>query len=102
MSLVKGVNLSPSEQRLKAFLVRSKPCQSEPIAKKSYDQAYDIVMDLGEILESDNDFVKYDGVKVMFKRVSEFRESEQTHHCRMTNSDTSSCDKTVPVLKVVK
>ncbi|WP_158678217.1 hypothetical protein [Pseudoalteromonas sp. T1lg23B] len=102
MSLVKGVNLSPSEQKLKAFLVRSKPIQNDPVSKHAYNQAYDIVMDLGEVLESDNDFVKYDGVRVMFKRISEFRESEQIQHAVVIKPDVSGCDKTVTTLKVVK
>ncbi|MCF6434790.1 MULTISPECIES: hypothetical protein [Pseudoalteromonas] len=102
VSLVKGINLSRSEQKLKAFLVTSKSGRHESISKQSYDQAYDIVMDLAEVLESDDDFVKYDGVKVMFKRVSDFKESEQTCNGVVAKSDVSRCNQTVQVLKVVK
>lgn len=75
--IVKGHNLNNIEKKVKKLIARESADSEEVITKKDYYKAYEIVDDLGTVLECNNDMVKYDGVKSVFRRVEEFRSQKQ-------------------------
>ncbi|MCF6442529.1 hypothetical protein L1077_24170 [Pseudoalteromonas luteoviolacea] len=71
--IIKGHSLNFIERKIKKAVVQNKASTEKEITEKDYHQAYEIVDDLAVVLECDNDMVKYNGVKSVFKRVEAFR-----------------------------
>lgn len=79
--IVKGHSLNFIEKRIKNVVVKETTVEDKDISEKEYHQAYEIVDDLAVVLECNNDMVKYNGVKSVFKRVEAFRDQKQhTEH----------------------
>ncbi|ESP90309.1 hypothetical protein N483_18840 [Pseudoalteromonas luteoviolacea NCIMB 1944] len=75
--IVKGHSLNFIEKRIKNVVVKETAVEDKDISEKEYHQAYEIVDDLAVVLECNNDMVKYNGVKSVFKRVEAFRDQKQ-------------------------
>lgn len=75
--IVKGHSLNNIEKKLKKLIAKDSADSEDAISQKDYYQAYEIVDDLGAVLECNNDMVKYDGVKSVFRRVEKFRNQKQ-------------------------
>ncbi|WP_155401383.1 hypothetical protein [Pseudoalteromonas luteoviolacea] len=65
------------ERKIKNVIERDKIPEDKEISEKDYHQAYEIIDDLAVVLECNNDMVKYNGVKSVFKRVEAFRDQKQ-------------------------
>ncbi|TQF71513.1 hypothetical protein [Pseudoalteromonas luteoviolacea] len=102
--IVKGHDLNSIEKKIKKLIARDSADSEQVITKKDYYQAYEIVDDLGTVLECNNDMVKYDGVKSVFRRVEEFRSQKQPLSKRDTDEVEQECqaDKKKKGLWVVK
>ncbi|WP_155730453.1 hypothetical protein [Pseudoalteromonas luteoviolacea] len=75
--IVKGHSLNNIEKKVKKLIAKDSADSEDVITQKDYYQAYEIVDDLGAVLECNNDMVKYDGVKSVFRRVEKFRNQKQ-------------------------
>lgn len=75
--IIKGHRLNFIERKIKNAVVKNNTSVDKKISEKDYHQAYEIIDDLAVVLECDNDMVKYNGVKSVFKRVEAFRDQKQ-------------------------
>ncbi|RZM80329.1 hypothetical protein C3B51_12260 [Pseudoalteromonas rubra] len=69
--VVKGLRLSPVELRVKE-LVKANKDSAEEVEDK-YTEAYEIVMEFGDLLAAEKNLEQYYGVKDIYDRVEEFR-----------------------------
>ncbi|WP_125720841.1 hypothetical protein [Pseudoalteromonas rubra] len=69
--LVKGARLTPVEKRLKAVILANKDSAEE--VEDKYTEAYEIVMEFGDLLAAEKNLEQYYGVKDIYDRVEEFR-----------------------------
>lgn len=86
--IVKGSKLKPVEQRIKNLVKISK---DEEQVEDKYSEAYEIVMEFGDLLAAEKNLEQYYGVKDIYDRVEEFRAE---------NNQTVEKDRVI--LKVVK
>ncbi|KZN67349.1 hypothetical protein [Pseudoalteromonas luteoviolacea] len=93
--VINGHELTRLEKKVRAFLVKTK--EETEVPDELYNKAYEIVMDLGEALESENDLTKHDGVQMVLKRVEDFRDDSKDF-----NYQTQEEIDPKPSLKVVK
>ncbi|WP_046003880.1 hypothetical protein [Pseudoalteromonas rubra] len=68
--LVKGTKLTSFEKRLKALIITAK---DEEEVEDKYTEAYEIVMEFGDLLAAEKNLEQYYGVKDIYDRVEEFR-----------------------------
>ncbi|MCF2909794.1 hypothetical protein L1285_15820 [Pseudoalteromonas sp. DL2-H2.2] len=68
--LVKGTKLTYFEKRLKALIIATK---DEEEVEDKYTEAYEIVMEFGDLLAAEKNLEQYYGVKDIYDRVEEFR-----------------------------
>ncbi|KNC66483.1 hypothetical protein [Pseudoalteromonas ardens] len=87
--LVKGAKLTSFEKRLKALIIATK--EEEEEVENKYSEAYEIVMEFGDLLAAEKNLEQYYGVKDIYDRVEEFRAE---------NNQTVEKDRVI--LKVVK
>ncbi|QPB82717.1 hypothetical protein CWC22_006795 [Pseudoalteromonas rubra] len=86
--IVKGSSLKPFEQRFRSLITVSK---DEEEVDDKYSEAYEIVMEFGDLLAAEKNLEQYYGVKDIYDRVEEFRAE-----------NNQAVDKGKVVLKVVK
>lgn len=92
--IVKGHNLNFIERKIKNVTLDNKDFVDQEISEKDYHQAYEIVDDLAVVLQCDNDMVKYNGVKSVFRRVEAFR--DQKHDVMNKNNSLDDITKELP------
>ncbi|WP_125783275.1 hypothetical protein [Pseudoalteromonas rubra] len=68
--LVKGTKLTSFEKRLKTLIIATK---DEEEVEDKYTEAYEIVMEFGDLLAAEKNLEQYYGVKDIYDRVEEFR-----------------------------
>ncbi|KZN50324.1 hypothetical protein [Pseudoalteromonas luteoviolacea] len=76
-AIINGHNLNRFEEKIRALFI--KPNSEEEVPDELYDEAYEIVMDLGKALEIDNDMTKHDAVQMALKRVEGFRDDSKDY-----------------------
>ncbi|MEC4089546.1 hypothetical protein [Pseudoalteromonas rubra] len=86
--IVKGSSLKPFEQRFRALITVSK---DEEQVEDKYSEAYEIVMEFGDLLAAEKNLEQYYGVKDIYDRVEEFRAE-----------NNQAVEKGKVILKVVK
>ncbi|AZZ98917.1 hypothetical protein [Pseudoalteromonas sp. R3] len=69
--IVKGLRLRPVEQRFKSLIIVAKDNDDE--VEDKYTEAYEIVMEFGDLLAAEKNLEQYYGVKDIYDRVEEFR-----------------------------
>ncbi|MDK1290020.1 hypothetical protein [Pseudoalteromonas umbrosa] len=77
-AIINGHNLNKFEEKIRSLFI--KPNAEEGVPDELYDEAYEIVMDLGKALEIDNDMTKHDAVQSALKRVEGFRGESKEYH----------------------
>ncbi|KAF7787043.1 hypothetical protein PRUB_a3889 [Pseudoalteromonas rubra] len=87
--IVKGSSLRPLEQRFRALITVAKDNDEE--VEDKYSEAYEIVMEFGDLLAAEKNLEQYYGVKDIYDRVEEFRAE-----------NNQAVEKDRVILKVVK
>ncbi|WP_194866778.1 hypothetical protein [Pseudoalteromonas sp. PPB1] len=87
--IVRGLRLQPVEQRVKNLVKVAKDNDEE--VEDKYSEAYEIVMEFGDLLAAEKNLEQYYGVKDIYDRVEEFRAE-----------NNQAVDKGKVILKVVK
>ncbi|MCF6442531.1 hypothetical protein L1077_24180 [Pseudoalteromonas luteoviolacea] len=94
-SIINGHNLNTLEEKTRSLFI--KPNSDEGVPEELYDEAYEIVMDLGKALEIDNDMTKHDAVQLALKRVEDFRDESKDYQLKPSDEEHQHAN-----LKVVK
>ncbi|AOT09052.1 hypothetical protein [Pseudoalteromonas luteoviolacea] len=79
-AIINGHNLNRFEEKIRGVFI--KPKVGEGVPDALYDEAYEIVMDLGKALEIDNDTTKHDAVQMALKRVEGFRDDSKDYQIK--------------------
>ncbi|KID58603.1 hypothetical protein JF50_01610 [Pseudoalteromonas luteoviolacea] len=94
-AIINGHNLTQFEEKIRGIFI--KPKVDEEVPNALYDEAYEIVMDLGKALELDNDTTKHDAVQLALKRVEGFRDDSKDYQIKPKDDEPEKGK-----LKVVK
>ncbi|MCG7547011.1 hypothetical protein [Pseudoalteromonas sp. Of7M-16] len=94
-AIINGHSLTKFEEKIRELFI--KPTGNEEVPEELYDEAYEIVMDLGKALEIDNDMTKHDAVQVALKRVEDFRDDSKDYQLKQSNDEQEKVK-----LKVIK
>ncbi|ALU44851.1 hypothetical protein [Pseudoalteromonas rubra] len=87
--IVKGSSLKLFEQRFRSLITVAKENNEE--VEDKYSEAYEIVMEFGDLLAAEKNLEQYYGVKDIYDRVEEFRAE-----------NNQAVEKDRVILKVVK